>query len=55
MAYMGIDVPKKQRQICHFTAAGKVLHQCIHTQRERFAAVSAERRPASASRQVVAP
>ena len=39
MEYIGIDVPKKQSQLCPFTAAGEVLHQRIDTHRERFAAV----------------
>jgi transposase len=42
MEYVGIDVHKKQSQICTFTAAGEILHQRIETQRERFAAVCAE-------------
>jgi hypothetical protein len=36
--HVGIDVHKKQSQICIFTEAGEVLHQRIQTQRERFAA-----------------
>ena len=43
MEYVGIDVHKKQSQICPFTAAGEVLRQRIDTQRERFAAVFAGR------------
>lgn len=43
MAYVGIDVHKNQSRICLFTAVGEVLHQWLHTQRERFAAVFAER------------
>jgi hypothetical protein len=43
MEYVGIDVPKNQSQICLSTEAGEVLHQRIHTQRERLRAVFAER------------
>jgi hypothetical protein len=43
MEHVGIDVHKNQSQICLFTAAGEVLHQRIHTQRVRCAAVFAER------------
>jgi hypothetical protein len=43
MEHVGIDVHKNQSQICIFTEAGEVLHQRIHTNRERFAAVFAER------------
>lgn len=43
MEHGGIDVHKNQSQICIFTEAGEVLHQRIHTNRERFAAVFAER------------
>jgi hypothetical protein len=39
MEYVGIDMHKNQSQICLITDAGEVLHQSIHTQRERFAAV----------------
>ena len=38
MAYVGIDVHKKQSPMCIFTAAGAILHQRIETHRERFAA-----------------
>jgi hypothetical protein len=31
MEHVGIDVYKKQRQICLITEAGEVLHQRIHT------------------------
>jgi len=41
MEYVGIDVYKNQNQICLITDAGEVLHQRIHTQRERRAAVLA--------------
>jgi len=41
MEYVGIDVYKNQSQICLITDAGEVLHQRIHTQRERRAAVLA--------------
>ena len=49
MEHVGIDVHKKQSQICIFTEAGEVVHQPIHIQRERFAAVFAgsSRRPTS--------
>src|SRR5262249_12511172 len=40
--YVGIDVHKNQSQIGLITEAGEVLHQRIHTQRERFGAVFAE-------------
>lgn len=43
MEHVGIDVHKNQSQICIFTEAGEVLHQRIHTNRQRFAAVFAER------------
>ena len=46
MEYVGIDVHKNQSQICLITEAGEVLHQRIHTQRECFAAVVAERQQA---------
>jgi transposase len=36
MEYVGIDVHKNQSQICLLTETGEVLHQRIHTQRERF-------------------
>jgi len=39
MEYVGIDVHKNQSQICVITDASEVLHQRIHTQRERFAAM----------------
>jgi transposase len=45
MEHVGIDVHKNQSQICIFTEAGEVLHQRIHTHRERFAAVFGERPP----------
>jgi len=41
MEYVGIDVYKNQSQICLITDTGEVLHQRIHTQRERRAAVLA--------------
>ena len=40
---VGIDVHKHHRQICLVTEAGEVLHPRIPTQRERCAAVVAER------------
>jgi hypothetical protein len=43
MEYVGIGVHKNQSQICLITEAVEVLPQHIHTQRERFAAVFAER------------
>ena len=43
MDYVGIDVHKKQSQLCLITQAGEVLHQRIHTPREHFVAVCAER------------
>jgi hypothetical protein len=43
MEHVGIDVHKNQSQICLITAAGEVLHQRIHTHRERVVAVFAER------------
>jgi hypothetical protein len=55
MDYVGIAVPKNQSQISSFdrcTAAGEVLHQHFHTQRERFAAVlmgASASRPAGGS------
>jgi hypothetical protein len=36
MEYVGIDVHKNQSQICLLTETGEVLHQRIHTQRERL-------------------
>jgi len=43
MEHIGIKVHNNQSQICLITEAGEVLHQRIHTNRERFAAVCAER------------
>ena len=43
MDYVGIDVHKNPSQICRLTETGAVLHQHLHTQRERCAAVFAER------------
>ena len=43
MEHVGIDVHKNQSQICLIPEAGEVLHQRIHTQRERLVAVFAER------------
>jgi len=47
MAYGGINVHKKQRQICLLTEAGARLAQRIPAPQEQGAAVCAERRPAS--------
>src|SRR2546428_290692 len=38
MAYVGIDVHKKQSQICTFTEASEILHQHLHTHWGRFVA-----------------
>ena len=35
MAYGGIDVPKKQSQMCRLTEAGALLPHRMPTQRER--------------------
>jgi hypothetical protein len=37
MEHIGIDVHKNQSQIYIVTEAGELLHQRIHTQRERLA------------------
>ena len=50
MAYVGMNVHKKQRQMCLLTEAGARLPQRIPTPWEQRAAVCAERRPASCVR-----
>ena len=43
MAYVGTDVPKKQRQMCLVTAADEILPQRISTPREPCAVFCAKR------------
>src|ERR671937_162723 len=43
LEYVGIDVHKKQSQLCTFTATGESLPQRLETHRERVAAVFAGR------------
>jgi hypothetical protein len=43
MAYSGINVHKKQSQICLLTAASEILPQRFHTQREQCAVACAKR------------
>jgi hypothetical protein len=51
MAYVGINVHKKQRQICLLTEAGELLPRRIPTPREPCAAVCAERPAARLGRE----
>jgi transposase len=46
MDYVGIDLHKRQSQICIVTEEGEVIEQTIQTRRERFAAVLGARRRA---------
>jgi hypothetical protein len=46
MAYSGINVHKKQSQMCLLTAASEILPQRIPTQREQCA-VACAKRPAA--------
>ena len=46
MEHIGIDVNKKESQLCILTEAGDVLEQRIRTERTRFGAVLGERAPA---------
>src|SRR5260370_5003845 len=46
MDSIGLDLHKRESQLCILTAAGEVLEQRIVTSRERFAAVLGERPPA---------
>jgi transposase len=46
MEHIGIDVHKLESQLCILTEDGEILERRIRTQRERFAAVLAERAPA---------
>jgi len=43
MDHLGIDVHKKDRQICILAEAGELIEQRIRTEPERFAAVLGER------------
>ena len=43
MDHIGIDVHKRESQICIETAEGEVIEQRIRTERERFAAVLGKR------------
>jgi hypothetical protein len=43
MAYVGIDGPKTQRQMCLVTAAGEILPQRLPTPWEACAVVCAKR------------
>jgi len=43
MEYVGIDLHKRQSQICILTEAGELIEQAILTSRERFAAVLGNR------------
>lgn len=43
MDHIGIDVHKRESQICIVTDAGELIERTIHTQRDRFAAVLGER------------
>ena len=49
MAYGGINVHKKQRQVCLLTAASEILPQRIPTQREQCAVACAKRSTARIS------
>ena len=51
MAYVGINVHKKQSQMCLLTEAGALLPQRIPTHREQCAAVCAERPTARIGRE----
>ena len=43
MDHVGIDVHKRESQICIVTADGEVIEKRIRTERDRFAAVFGER------------
>ena len=45
MDHIGIDVHKRESQICIVTADGEVVEKRIRTERERFAAVLGGRAP----------
>ena len=48
MEHIGIDVHKKESQICRLTEEGEILEQRIATRRDRLAAVLGKcREPAS--------
>jgi hypothetical protein len=49
MAYSGINVHKKQRQVCLLTAASEILPQRIPTQWEQCAVACAKRSTARIS------
>jgi len=44
--HIGIDVHKKESQLCILTEEGEVIERWIRTERARFAAVLGERAPA---------
>ena len=46
MEHIGIDVHKKESQLCILTEEGEVIERRIRTERARFAAVLGERAPA---------
>ena len=46
MDHIGIDVHKRESQICIETAEGEVVEKRIRTERERFVEVFGRRRPA---------
>ena len=46
MEHIGIDVHKKESQLCILTEAGEVIERRIRTERARFGAVLGERSPA---------
>ena len=46
MEHIGIDVHKKESQLCILTEEGEVIERRIRTERTRFAAVLGERAPA---------
>ena len=46
MEHIGIDLHKRESQICILTDTGEVLERTIQTQRDRFAAVLGRRAPA---------
>ena len=43
MDHIGIDVHKKESQICNLAEGGELIEQRIRTEPERFAAVLGER------------
>ncbi len=46
MEHIGIDVHKKESQLCIHTETGDVIERRIRTERTRFTAVLGERAPA---------